>query len=409
MSVKEIFKNKNFLHYFIADSLGKIADNYFFIFLTWLALEQTGSPAYAGMLLMANSIPRLALMIFGGVLADKIQPHTILRVGNIIQAVGLGVVLVWVTVGTIPVAGLFIVAIAFGIIDAFSTPASMSAIPRIVPRRLLLKANSLIGGLEMGIFVGGALLAGAAIQFGSLEFATIVNLLLYALSAIVFLSVKLVLVDAKTQEKASEIQQIKNGLKYVWKKPVLRANTLLLAATNIAISGPITIGFLLIVTEKFGLGPIYYTVIFALFGVGTLIGALSVGLRQNVRGPGRIIIANYIINGLGLISIAFLPNIWLIMALTLLLGFIGGVSGTINSTWIQLNTRRSMLGRVSAITMIAALAFDPMSQGISGILAEWSIDGLFIVAGIFIMVATLVVIPFNKVLLNNYSLPLTKN
>lgn len=407
--MKEILRIRNFLRYFIADSVGKIADSYFFIFLTWLALEQTGSPAYAGALLMANAIPRLVLMLYGGVLADRIQPHIILRTGNIIQASGIGLIFTWLFFGTIPIAGLFAVAIIFGVVDALSTPASMSAIPRIVPRRLLLQANSLVSGLEMGVFVAGSLLAGAVIQFGSLEFATAVNGLLYVLAAGLFFLVKMVFINEDKVDNTPELNQIKQSLKYVWKQPVLRANTLLLAATNIAISGPVTIGFLLIVTQKLNLGPIYYTVIFAMFGIGILIGSVSIGLRKNVKGPGRLIVINYLLNAVGLAAIVLTTNIWLIIATSFILGVIGGAANTISSTWIQLNTKKAMLGRVSAVTMLAAMAFDPISQGLSGLIAEWSIDGLFVLSGIFIAVSTLVVVAFNKVLLANEELPLNSN
>jgi MFS family permease len=407
--VKEILRIRNFLRYFIADSVGKIADSYFFIFLAWLALEQTGSPAYAGALLMANAIPRLVLMLYGGVLADKIQPHVILRTGNLIQAAGIGLVFTWLLFGSIPIAGLFGLAIVFGVVDALSTPASMSAIPRIVPRRLLLQANSLVNGLEMGVFVAGSLLAGAVIQFGSIEFATAVNGLLYLLAAGLFFLVKMIFIDENKVDQRSEVSQIKDSLKYVWRRPVLRANTLLLAATNIAVSGPVTIGFLLIVTQKLNLGPIYYTVIFAMFGIGILIGSVSIGLRKNVKSPGRLIVINYLLNAIGLAAIVLTTNIWLIIATSFILGVIGGAANTISSTWIQLNTKKAMLGRVSAVTMLAAMAFDPISQGLSGLIAEWSIDGLFVLSGIFIAVSTLVVVAFNKVLLANEELSLNSN
>lgn len=407
--MKEILRIRNFLRYFIADSVGKIADSYFFIFLAWLALEQTGSPAYAGALLMANAIPRLVLMLYGGVLADKVQPHVILRTGNLIQAAGIGLVLTWLLFGSIPIAGLFGLAIVFGVVDALSTPASMSAIPRIVPRRLLLQANSLVNGLEMGVFVAGSLLAGAVIQFGSIEFATAVNGLLYLLAAGLFFLVKMIFIDENKVDQRSEVSQIKDSLKYVWRRPVLRANTLLLAATNIAVSGPVTIGFLLIVTQKLSLGPIYYTVIFAMFGIGILIGSVFIGLRKNVKGPGRLIVINYLLNAVGLAAIVLTTNIWLIIATSFILGVIGGAANTISSTWIQLNTKKAMLGRVSAVTMLAAMAFDPISQGLSGLIAEWSIDGLFVLSGIFIAVSTLVVVAFNKVLLANEELPLNSN
>jgi hypothetical protein len=68
-----------------------------------------------------------------------------------------------------------------------------------------------------------------------------------------------------------------------------------------------------------------------------------------------------------------------------------------------------MLGRVSALSMLAALAFDPFSQGLSGLLAEWSISGMFFVAGAFIIIATLLVISFNPVFLTKEKINLTQN
>jgi len=409
--VKEIFQDHNFLRYFLADALGKIADNYFFIFLTWLALQQTGSPAYAGVLLMANAIPRLVLMIFGGTLADKIAPQVILSIGNIVQAIGLLIIFIWLFFGAVPLAVLFGVAITFGAVDAFSAPASMSAVPRIVPRRLLLKANSLVQGTEMASFVTGAMVAGIVVQFGSLGLATAVNASIYIISVLLFFTVRLKFHDDTdtTEAEEPEFKKITAGLRYTWKKPVLRANTLLLAATNIAVSGPVTIGFLLLVTEKLGLGPVYYTVIFALFGIGTIIGALLTGFLKNVKGPGRIIIGNYIISGIGFILIGYADNIWLIIGASALLGILGGVAGTITNTWVQLHTRTAMLGRVSAVTMIVALAFDPFSQGLSGFIAGWSLEGLFVISGVFIIISTLIVALTNRVFLSNDELPLEKH
>lgn len=401
-----LFKDRNFFRYFLGDSFAKIADSYFFIFLTWVALQQTGSPLYAGALLMANGLPRLIFMLFGGVLADRIAPQVILRLGNIVQALGLVAILVGLWFGGVPIGVLFAIAIIFGTIDAFSAPASISAIPRIVPRSKLLQANSAIQGVEMVTFVLGTLITGIVLQTGNLELATIINIALYLTATTLFFTVKLKFKVDKTVATENQFKLIKEGLHYVWKKPVLRANTLLLAATNIAVSGPISIGFLLLVTSKLELGPIYYTLIFVGFGFGTITGAILAGTRKRVKGPGRLLIANYILNGLGFVGIAFVTDIWVLVAASAVLGVLGGFAGAINATWTQLNTRKNMLGRVGAITMVAALAFDPFSSGISGAVAEWSIDGLFIVSGLFIIVATLLVIPFNRILLSGAELKL---
>lgn len=403
-----IFKNGNFIRYYIADSFGKLADNFFFIYILWVALQYTGSPAYAGALLMTNAIPRLLFMVFGGTLADRIAPQVILRTGNIIQAVGLGVILLWITTDSLSLHGLFIIAGVFGLVDAFASPASMSAIPRIIPKRLLLRANSLIQGGEMLIFMLGSLLAGVILQLNNLEVATMVNLGLYGFATIMFFTVRMKF-HAERIKKESELKLILDGLKYAWKKPVVRANIMLLAATNLAVSGPVSIGLLLLVTDKFGLSPLYYSYTGIAFGVGIMAGAIITGVIKSVRRPGWIIIGSYLLTGVGFIGMALSSDIWTLLVLSAVIGIFSGVGGTVNNTWVQSTTRMSMLGRVSSLMVIAALAFDPFSQGMSGILAEWSLDGMFIIAGVFLILATLAVLPFNKILIDKKSLTLDKS
>lgn len=406
--MKELFKNKAFVRYFIADNIGKIADNYFFVFLAWLALQQTGSPAMVGALLMANAIPRLILLLVGGNIADKIAPQVILRVGNIAQAAGLALILIGMLSGGVPILSLFIIAIVFGMVDAFSLPASISAIPRIVPKSLLLKANSLVQGTEMASFTAGVLVAGLVLQFDNLVVATIINLVLYVGAALLFFTVKLKFHSDENDEESghSEIKRIKTGLIYTWKNPVLRANIILMASTNLAMSGPVSIGFLLLVTDKLALGPAMYTILFAGFGIGVLIGAVLAGFLRQVNHPGRLVVFDYIISGIAFISFGIIANYSLLLIVCVAVGILGGVASTVVATWTQLHTKPSMLGRVGSVTMIAMFAFDPISQGATGFVAEWSIEGLFIASGLFILAMTVLVVWFNPIFLRRESLVL---
>ena len=58
-----------------------------------------------------------------------------------------------------------------------------------------------------------------------------------------------------------------------------------------------------------------------------------------------------------------------------------GLVSVLGLTWLQQQTTAQMQGRIMGLTMFAAVALDPFSQGISGALLEISLSGLFIVAG----------------------------
>jgi hypothetical protein len=49
-----------------------------------------------------------------------------------------------------------------------------------------------------------------------------------------------------------------------------------------------------------------------------------------------------------------------------------------------------MQGRMMSLVMFAAIALDPFSQAISGVLMEINLTGLFVAAGIAMLIAALV-------------------
>ena len=64
------------------------------------------------------------------------------------------------------------------------------------------------------------------------------------------------------------------------------------------------------------------------------------------------------------------------------MGIGGGIVGVLALTWLQQETAIFMQGRMMSLVMFAAVALDPFSQAISGLLLDISLTGLFVAAGI---------------------------
>jgi DNA-directed RNA polymerase subunit E'/Rpb7 len=73
-----------------------------------------------------------------------------------------------------------------------------------------------------------------------------------------------------------------------------------------------------------------------------------------------------------------------------LMGIGGGIVGVLGLTWLQQETAISMQGRMMSLVMFAAVALAPFSQAISGVLLEINLTGLFVAAGITMLVTALV-------------------
>jgi hypothetical protein len=94
--------------------------------------------------------------------------------------------------------------------------------------------------------------------------------------------------------------------------------------------------------------------------------------------------------GMGLIALGFVFQIWTAAMIILLMGIGGGIVGVLALTWLQQETAIAMQGRMMSLVMFAAVALDPFSQAISGVLLDISLTGLFLAAGITMLATALV-------------------
>jgi hypothetical protein len=69
----------------------------------------------------------------------------------------------------------------------------------------------------------------------------------------------------------------------------------------------------------------------------------------------------------------------------LLLGGGNGYLGILLFTFLQTNTPKEMIGRVMSLALFANLGLVPVSQALSGVLLKLSINGVFIGAGVLMM------------------------
>lgn len=98
-----------------------VGDQVFFIALGWSAVQTTG-PGTAGLILAAGAVPRVVLMLIGGVMADRLGPRRVLIGSDTVRMVVMVVVAALLAYGEPRVVTLFIVSVTFGIVDALFQP-----------------------------------------------------------------------------------------------------------------------------------------------------------------------------------------------------------------------------------------------------------------------------------------------
>jgi len=132
------------------------------IALAFAVLDLTGSAADLGLVVAARSIANVAVLLAGGVIADRLRRDVVL-VGTSLAAAGTqAVVAALVITGSATIPLLVVLSVLNGAVAAVSLPAAAALVPETVPAALLRPANALLRlGLNGGSVVGAS--AGAAI------------------------------------------------------------------------------------------------------------------------------------------------------------------------------------------------------------------------------------------------------
>ena len=103
------------------------------IALAFAVLDLTGSAVDLGIVVASRSIANVAVLLFGGVIADRLPKHVLL-VGTSLAAAGTqAVVAALVLSGSATIPLLVILSILNGAVAAVSFPASAAIVPQTVP------------------------------------------------------------------------------------------------------------------------------------------------------------------------------------------------------------------------------------------------------------------------------------
>ena len=389
--------NRNFRLLWLGESVSVFGNFFYMIALAWVVLEETGSGLVLGTVMMAAAIPRALFMLFGGVLTDRISPRIVMVASNALSAILVGLLSFLIFGGNVALWQLYLLSVIFGVVSAFFLPAMMTMVPRLVSKDKLESSNSLVIGAQQisGLFgpvaagfvvaaVGSA--AAMGIDAATFVFATLTLLLMSAVNMKTH-TANSSDESAKPAKSKGTLADIKDGLRYAWSNPLLRAMVPAIAVINFCIVGPIDVGLASLAHDYFGGEASDLGIMLSVFGGTAVIGALLAGsIKVNRRG----IIATGIMAmegiGLGLLSLA--QNV---LQASLFLGVMGVLMGYINVmliAWLQGTTRSDMLGRVMSLVMFASMGLQPVSLALAGWLVDVGHVYMFIGAGSLILVTS---------------------
>ena len=369
-------------------TVSSLGDQFYLIAFPWIVLSKTGSSWALGTIMMATAIPRSAMMLLGGAVTDRLSARRILIATALARTLLVAAVggLIWSD--RLRVLDLYILASLFGVSDAFAIPAAQAIMPALVTEDQLAPANALLQGSLRSATMIGAAPAGWVIKVWGAAQAMFID-------AISFLFIVAALFNVPDPPRSKDrtsfkvIAAIKEGFAYIARDSAMRSLMLLLGVLNLFLTGTISIGLATLAKNRFTSVAVYGVWLSA-FSAGALAGTAVGGFVHRHRGYLLAAIVGSV--GLCLCAIAFATTWQLLAGVLAIVGIGIGIVNTALPAWFQARVERPLLGRVSSVLSFCATGLLPISFGLAGLLGQANVITLFLVAGIGILLVSVIAV-----------------
>lgn len=347
---------------YTASTLG---DSVFYLALSWAAVSG-GTPAQAGLVMAVAAVPRALLMLFGGVIADRLGPRRVVIASDTVRCLvtlGLAASLFLASPGLWALAA---VALVFGVVDALFLPAVGALPPRVADRDQLARVQGMRGlAHRMGAVVG-APLGGLAIAVGGTATAFGVAGLLFALSLPLLAALRLRPLPREEETREGTAPRgLADGLRYLRGHPVLGPLMIVVLLSDLGFVGPLNVG-LAVLSEQRGWGASGIGWVLAGFGVGAGGASLLLTVKGHVPRTGLVMGWTMVIGAVSIGALAQLPRLAPAVLVALTVGLLAGLSGALCNALIQTECDPAYLGRVSAVAGLGSLGIAPLSFPLTG-------------------------------------------
>src|SRR6266566_2073790 len=266
----------------------------------WLVLLLGGNAFQLGLVIALEFAPSLVFAPLGGVLADRTDKRTVIIWTQIAAALQALVLFAITVTGVVQIWHIFILAFVLGCINAVNMPVRQAFAAEMVPRRDLLNAIALNSASFNAARIVGPAIAGVTLAL----WGPAVNFGINAVSYIAVL-IGLAMINpaklyraARSAESLPVLRSLAEGFHYAVRTPSVLWPLVLLGGISIFGLNFQTL-LTLFAVHTLGLHADGYGALYAVMGVGSLIGSMSLAFLGQRRPLVPLII------GGGLIFVTF--------------------------------------------------------------------------------------------------------
>jgi len=367
-------QRQDFRRMWLGQSISLIGDQVSLFALPSLAiltLHATGPQV--GVLHAMGTIAFPVLGLFVGAFMDRVRCRPFMILADLTRLALFGALAVLALTDRLDLWHLYVVAALASVCTVVFDVGYQTHLPRLVGRDLLAQGNA---RLEMSASVaraGGPALGGAVVQLLGPALAVAANAVSFLASAAGLLAVRAPEATVADPAPAPWRRQILDGVRHIWRTPVLRSLSAAAALRNFSMAMVDTV-LLLFLYRALDLSPAMASLVLTAGALAAVLGAAVSRALVERAGVGPVLLAT-VTEGV----------VWAAAPLALVTGSSAVVVGVafVSALWLpvwnisvttlrQLITPPHLLGRVHATARTLNLCTIPIGSVAGGLLAGWT-------------------------------------
>jgi MFS family permease len=334
------------------------------VLFPWLvAIYLHETPERLGLAQMAGQLPMLLLILWGGLVGDRIDQrrllvllHALMMAPSLIMAglvqadlIVYEVLLAWAMVG--------------GVLGAFAQPARDALLNRVAGRDIQ-RVVTLTIGVQFGIQILGFGIGSSADSIGPVPLLGAQALCM--LGAVLTTLRIPVLPPAPQRQRRPALGEIAEGIAIAWRSESIRPSILLTFAVGIFFAGAYMVLLPLMVRDLYQGGAGGIALAFAANMLGTCTTIVFLMRRGGVARPGRALLLGGLTSSMILSALYFDLPAWGFYLVVYLWGLCGGISMTMSRAIVQEGSPETHRARLMSVYSLGMMGGMPIGSLLLG-------------------------------------------
>src|SRR5438132_5037558 len=350
-------KHRDFRLLWIGQSVSLFGNAIYGVALPFQILDLGGSALQLGAGYAFYAAVQLVVILFGGVIVDRLPRKRVILISDLASAVVVGIVATLGVLHALRIEHLYLASALFGLASSFYIPAMSAIVPELVPKDILVAGNSLRALARQAARVTGPFIGGLIVVAVGPPIAFAIDAGTFLFSFLVFLAARPAHVAPSGRKPL--FAAMREGLGFVFSVPWIWITIVGFGFVNAFYLGAFSVGVPLLVRVVLSGGAATYGLIGSAAGIGEIIGSLTVG-NLRLRRLGPTMYGCYAVTALAL-ALSAIPSV---PAVLFAAAVFSGALTAANTLWdsaLQRNVPRELLGRVTSVDYFGSFLIAPLA------------------------------------------------